>query len=121
MKKTKEKLDFEKCELSITYAKQKIRLSGYSLLAMTKRDNISIYPNKRKINIEKHRIKQLAYVPLILNSCIDFTKFGWSGNVASILNCKPQKVNIWMKKYMPDFYKTCFQRNSDKTKSFLNV
>lgn len=47
----------------------------------------------------------------ILNSGIDFSKFGWVGKVSIILNKKPQKVNQWMKKYMPEFYENnCFKR-----------
>jgi len=48
---------------------------------------------------------------LIINSDIDFSKFGWVNNVANIIKQKPQKVKVWMKKYMLDFYnKNCFKR-----------
>jgi hypothetical protein len=47
----------------------------------------------------------------ITNSEIDFTKFGWVGKVAELINRKPQKVNYLMKKYMNEFYETkCFKR-----------
>ena len=49
-------------------------------------------------------------INLILNSNVDFSKFGWVGKVSSIINLSPQKVNVFMKKYMPDFYKNCFVR-----------
>lgn len=47
----------------------------------------------------------------IINSSIDFSKFGWVCKAANILNKSPQKVNKWMKKYMFDFYyKNCFKK-----------
>jgi len=49
----------------------------------------------------------------ILNSKIDFLKFGWVGKVASILDISSSKVSIWMKKYMLEFYETkCFKRKA---------
>lgn len=48
---------------------------------------------------------------IIFDYNIDFSKYGWSGKVAKILNILPQKVNKWMKKYHPNFYETqCFKR-----------
>ncbi len=53
---------------------------------------------------------QIKYVPMIINSNIDFNTFGWVGKVAKIINQKPQKVNKWMKIMMPDFLDKCFKR-----------
>ena len=51
------------------------------------------------------------YVELIINSDIDFSKFGWVSKVSEIINQKPQKVNSWMKRMMPEFYEnSCFKR-----------
>jgi len=48
---------------------------------------------------------------LILNSDIDFSKFGWVGKVSKLINFPPQKVNKYMKKYLADFYnESCFKR-----------
>lgn len=50
---------------------------------------------------------------IVLNSNIDFSKFGWVAEVATLLNIKSQKVNMWMKRYLPDFYETaCFKRQA---------
>ena len=49
----------------------------------------------------------------LISSDIDFTKFGWVGKAAIIINIAPQKVNGWMKRNMLDFYETnCFKRNN---------
>ena len=68
--------------------------------------------DKRKINAELKFAEQSVLIPQVLNSGIDFSKFGWVGKVAPIIKRNPQKVHFWMKKYMNDFYKTCFQRKS---------
>lgn len=57
--------------------------------------------------------KQQKYIQCVLDSEIDFSKFGWVGKVADIINQKPQKVNNWMKAIMPEFYEArCFKRVS---------
>lgn len=64
-----------------------------------------------KENKEKYNIEQQKYIDLVLNSDIDFSKFGWVNKVALIINQRPQKVNIWMKRFMSEFYYTkCFKR-----------
>lgn len=70
----------------------------------------SKYNKKIKTDWEK---SQEIYVNLILESNIDFSKIGWVKEVAKIINQKPQKVNIWMKRMMPNFYKTCYKRNKN--------
>jgi len=71
------------------------------------------YGNKEKYwdNVRlKNKLKEEKKIELILNSDIDFNKFGWVGKVANIINKQPQKVNQWMKKYMIDFYnEKCFK------------
>lgn len=65
-----------------------------------------------KIKNENWDIEQQKYIPLILNSEIEFSKFGWVGKVAKIICIPSQHVNKWMKKYMLDFYENkCFHRN----------
>jgi hypothetical protein len=57
--------------------------------------------------------EQQKYVELVKTSGIDFSTFGWVTQVSKIVNQKPQKVNAWMKRFMPDFYKEhCFKRGS---------
>lgn len=70
------------------------------------------YFDERKQNIDK---KEKLKIDLILNSGIDFSKFGWVNEVAKIINKNSQKVNKWMKRYMLDFYeKNCFKRINNK-------
>jgi len=63
--------------------------------------------NRRKI--KKERIDEK--ISLIVNSNINFLKFGWVNEVAKLLNMKTQHINKWMKRHMLDFYnKKCFKR-----------
>lgn len=49
---------------------------------------------------------------IILNSEIDFTKFGWVNKISKLLNISPTQVRRWMEKYMENFYKNnCFHKN----------
>lgn len=50
---------------------------------------------------------------LIQQSGIDFKKFGWVNDVSKIIGISPQRVSIWMKRNMHDFYyRECFIRKS---------
>jgi very-short-patch-repair endonuclease len=67
--------------------------------------------NKRKLNENRYEKEQIAKIDLMMKSDIDFSKFGWVNSAATLLNIKPQKVNIWMKRFMLDFYNEhCFKR-----------
>ena len=59
--------------------------------------------------------KELQIEPIrqqLLNSDIDFSKYGWVGKASKIIGITPQKVHQWMRKNMLEFYNTkCFQRN----------
>jgi hypothetical protein len=56
-------------------------------------------------------IDNQKYIPMILNSGIDFSKLGWVTKVAKILGHNVQYVNKWMRKHMPEFYEThCYKR-----------
>jgi very-short-patch-repair endonuclease len=70
--------------------------------------NHKLYGKARSENwIEENK----KYIDLIKNSSIDFSKFGWVTKVSELINQKPQKVNSWMKKIMPDFYEEkCFKK-----------
>ena len=46
----------------------------------------------------------------VRNSGIDFSKFGWVGKVAIVINKQPQFINGWIKKYAPDIYDGAFKR-----------
>jgi len=61
-----------------------------------------IYNQIEKIKIEK-----------IINSNIDFSKTGWVQSVAKLIEKPYQKVNGWMKRFMPEFYENkCFKRKN---------
>jgi hypothetical protein len=65
----------------------------------------------RSIIKEKWEEEQKQYIELILNSDIDFGKFGWVSKVARMINKKPQKIKNWMLRMMPEFYENmCFKR-----------
>lgn len=57
------------------------------------------------LKLNNERIKN------ILNSNIDFSKFGWVTKAAKVLQMATQKVNKWMKKNMKDFYEQhCYKK-----------
>jgi len=67
----------------------------------------SIRINKLRTDYEE---SQRQFVKLILDSNIDFSKFGWVKQVAKIICLRPQKVNKWMKRFMLSFYnEKCFK------------
>ncbi len=66
------------------------------------------YNNAKKLEYDKI---QSQYIYIVLNSGIDFGKYGWVDKVSKIINQKPQKVNTWMKRFMLDHYENvCFKR-----------
>lgn len=77
-------------------------------------------PKKRKYGTSKDYANAMQqkwlddnshYIKLIQESDIDFSKHGWATKVSYLLNIPVQKVSIWMKRLMPDFYETsCFKR-----------
>lgn len=63
--------------------------------------------NRRREKIQK--IESLK--ALILQSNIDFSKYGWVQKVSKLIGITVPKVNQWMKKNMHDFYEeSCFKR-----------
>lgn len=67
------------------------------------------YFNARR-NANDGKVKPI--IKELLDSNIDFSKFGWVNKASKIIGIKPQKVNTWMKRFMPDFYSNCYKRNS---------
>lgn len=58
----------------------------------------------QKQKLTKDRISK------VLNSNIEFSKYGWVKEVAVLLDMLPQKVNQWMKRYMLEFYnENCYK------------
>jgi very-short-patch-repair endonuclease len=61
----------------------------------------------------KYNETQYKYIDIILYSDINFSKYGWATKVGKILNIAPQKVHIWMTRFMNDFYiNKCYKRIS---------
>lgn len=78
------------------------------------KNNIKKKPlNIRKTKTKKYEEKQKTFIELIKNSEIDFNRIGWVNMVSEIIEQKPQKVNIWMKRFMPIFYESCFKRKTN--------
>lgn len=82
-------------------------------------DLSNFYTKKDKIikskKISDFELKRLNLIEerksLILNSGIDFSKFGWVGKVSEITKINSQGVNKFMKKYLLEFYtNNCFKR-----------
>jgi len=67
------------------------------------------YGVQNRLNADK---KWEPYKKKVLESGIDFTKFGWCKSVGKVLGLSHQKVNWWMKRYLPELYEEeCFKRN----------
>ena len=53
-----------------------------------------------------------SIVEELLESKIEFSKFGWVKPASIIIGIEPQKVSKWMMRNMPSFYNDkCFKRN----------
>ena len=59
----------------------------------------------------KYTEQQLKLAENVIESHIEFEKYGWVQNVSEIIGKKPQKVSAWMKRFLPEIYeKRCFKR-----------
>jgi len=64
---------------------------------------------------KNYESKQKPIIENLLESDIDFSKYGWVSKAAEIIGIKPQKVSGWMKRNIPDFYKNyCYKRTPYK-------
>lgn len=73
--------------------------------------------NRPKINATIKKKTDEKYQKLISVadfSDVDFTRYGWVGEVAKRINIKPQKVNKIMKTYLPNIYETAYKRSSNR-------
>jgi len=86
--------------------------SEYFKLKEEKRKKKQVLPKGQKLK-NKTDVRWQPHKQIVIESGIDFSKFGWVKEVAKILGIKDQKVNIWMKRYLPDFYEqNCFKRKA---------
>lgn len=116
------KKELDKCMLVCSNCHREIhgrRLQNITLKKNNTKTKVNKIPPKygsREIyfsSIKKNwLIEQQKYIDEILNSNIDFTKFGWVTQVSKIINQKPQRVCYWMEKVMPEFYSKCFRRKN---------
>ena len=118
------KEDFlNKLKSLILDGKQQV-IFDYKTYAQPIKKNHRKYGNRKKYSIaikNKYEHDQQKYIPLLLDSDIDFSKFGWVAQVSVIINQKPQKVHKWMKRIMPNFYETkCFKRNASASEPKLH-
>lgn len=60
---------------------------------------------------EEAKKRNSMLVELVRASGIDFHKFGWVNKVASLTGKKPQKINAWMQRYVPELYQIAFKRS----------
>ena len=72
------------------------------------------YGNRKEYNESKMKLyeeENKKYVKEVLESDIDFSKFGWVSKVSNIINQKTGKVKPWMIRFMPEFYENrCFKK-----------
>jgi len=61
---------------------------------------------------EKSYLNNKPKIDLVLNSDIDFTKFGWSSKLAKLIGIKPQKSKKWLMKWIPELYYICYKKQS---------
>lgn len=66
--------------------------------------------NSKKIRIDKRINKIETIQNLILNSNIDYSKYGWGAKLGKILNISGSWALRYTKEYLPEFYKDkCFK------------
>jgi len=90
-----------------TYCGKNNKLAGKGKYRKKYKDRKEYYQKTK----QNYKEEQSKYIDIVLNSDIDFSKFGWVSKVAKIINQKPQKISKWMKNIMPEFYKNkCYKR-----------
>lgn len=70
------------------------------------------YSNTRILKYRETLLeKNIEKKEKLLNSNIDFSKFGWVTEASNLIDVRHQEMKEWMKKNMPDFYeKNCFKK-----------
>jgi hypothetical protein len=58
--------------------------------------------NMRLIKIEHDK-------NVLLSNNVDFSKYGWRLKIAEVLNCTPQYAGKFVKKHLPEIWKTCWK------------
>lgn len=68
------------------------------------------FESRRRLELDKNQAK----IKSVLESNIDFSKFGWGTTLANLIGIKPQKTKRWMTKYLPDIWETAFKISRSK-------
>lgn len=86
----------------------------FSQKELRKQANIEKEKQKQLRQIEKQKVREELTAQrkfIVLNSNIDYTKFGWVGQLAKKLNMSHTCTRRWLLQYMPEFYETCYVRS----------
>jgi very-short-patch-repair endonuclease len=71
--------------------------------------------DKRALNAIQYNEKNQRIAEELISSGIDFSSFGWVSQASKIVGLSDQKINGWMKRFLPEFYEiNCFKRKSWK-------
>lgn len=62
---------------------------------------------------EQYKINKQNKINRILNSKINFSRFGWGTELGKYLNCTPQYATTFVKRYMEEFYKEICWKSKD--------
>ena len=67
--------------------------------------------DKRALNKIQYNEKNQRIAEELISSDIDFSSFGWVTKASKIIGLSDQKINGWMKRFLPEFYEiNCFKR-----------
>jgi|GEM_PF-7113910 len=84
-----------------------------------KRQQLKKLKKQKRIERQKTKLRQnddkiKNRKKLLLESNIDFSKFGWIKQASKLFNITPQRTAKWIRKYIPDFYESCFKINRNQ-------
>jgi len=88
----------------------KDRTYRFSEFKPPKRTRSEYFEQRRKNCLQS----QAEKIKLVESSNIDFSKFGWSGQVTRLLHKRHQKVAKWMQVYCPGIWSNAFHRKSSQ-------
>jgi hypothetical protein len=91
--------------------KKRVERNKKSIISEIKKEKAEIKKKEKELKQKEIINEKISF---IINSGIDFSKFGWVNSVSDILKIKPQKVKGWMEKNMAEFYKSCYKRKPRK-------
>ena len=97
-------------QYAFNYVKDRYKIKKFELLyddcSISLKEELKIQ-EKIKRDIDK-KLELENTIKLVLNSNIDFSKYGWVSKVSNVINKTPQNVVKWMKRNMFDFWsKNC--------------